>query len=71
MVHHRKAGSSDHIKEWEGEKAIRPKTHAPVVHTDMVATCEKDGCDKQLDDARDEACNSKAKANLCCLSPAN
>jgi hypothetical protein len=64
MVHIRKADSSDHVEEWQGEEAIRPKADAPVIHADMVATCKKDGCDKQLDDARDEACNSKPKANL-------
>jgi len=64
VVHHRKACSSDHVEEWKGEEAIRPKTDAPVIHADMVATRKKDGCDKQLDEARDKACNSKAKANL-------
>jgi hypothetical protein len=64
MVHHRKANSGDHVEEWEGEEAIRPKIDAPVIHADMVATSKKNGCDKQLDDTRNEACNSKAKANL-------
>lgn len=30
----------------------------------MITTCEKNGCDKQLDDARDKTCNGKAKADL-------